>query len=278
MFTRYTLLRALRRLHSLRVSDPIDEDLRGWNWYRPPLRPRAHLGLGVSEVAYGFCPTHRDVWLRRVEGARPEPTKAMAMGSAVHTLFHESARDVARLLASGEAPWDAAARLMEGAERRVRRLLGFDGWAASLYRAFVLAWCSSAAELGSAPWVTEYVVDGSPLGLSKRLRVDAVADAGVVVELKYGSWRDSYPVALAGYALALESFLEAPFDYGIVILVSDVERRPRVDVEPVYIDTHLRTRFIELRDEVIDMLLSRSRPPKPPACPRDCPFRRVCMG
>ncbi|RLG82964.1 MAG: type I-A CRISPR-associated protein Cas4/Csa1 [Thermoprotei archaeon] len=278
MFTRYTLLRALRRLHALRVSDPIDEELRGWNWYSPPLKPRAHLGLGVSELVYGVCPTRRDLWLRRVAGVEPRPTRAMAVGSAVHTLFHESARDVARLLASGETPWDAACRLMVSSEKRVRRLLGFNSWASSLYRAFVLAWCSSAAELGSAPWVTEYSVDGSPLGLSRRLRVDAVADAGVVVELKYGSWRESYPVALAGYAMALESYLETPVDYGVVILVDRVEERPRVEIEPVYIDNHLRNEFLQVRDEAIDMLLTRSEPPRPRTCPRECPFREVCRG
>lgn len=270
--------RSLRRLHALRELGPVPGELRGWSWERRPVRPRWYLGLGVSEVAYRYCPTARDVWLRR-RGVRGRRVDAIEAGRLVHEVFHEASSGLRRLLSQGLPPEEAAARLL-GWGWRGR---GWPRWAVRLYRRLVAALAGEAAGramlggYGWLPWLTEYSVDGSPLGLSSQLRVDALGEAGVVVEVKLGrnGGRD-HEVALAGYALALEAETEAPVDYGVIVYVYDVEREPRIRVKPVYIDGELRTEFLARRDEVAEMLASGREPPRAQACRDTCPFLEVC--
>ena len=280
----YSLGRALRRLHLLRSGDPVDDSLRGWNWFREPLRPRGYLGLSVAEVAYRYCPTRRDVWLRRIVDARPQSTNGMIRGRLVHEVFARSAKRAVRLFFEEYSAEEIAYVLGSEAERVVGEIIGELGVGGDdslvelgvrLYRRFGLYWAGWVEETGSPPWLAEYIVDGSVLGLSRRLRVDALAPF-LIVEVKYGGWRDDYPVALAGYALALESMLEAPVDYGVVVLVDN--KGSRVSVEPVYIGNQPRISFIQYRDELIDMLLSREEPSRPPRCPEACPFTHACRG
>lgn len=258
------LRRALRRLHSEAESDPIPGELRGWSYHSPPVRPRAYLGLGVSEVAYGSVCGWRGLWLRRRGSGAPR-TPAMEAGAVLHEAVHAAARDARLALARGEKPWEAAGRLLNRSRARLR---GRPGWAVEVYRALVTVWLGEAAghELyyggegaGWLPWLTEYRVDGYPLGLSRALRVDALGEAGVVVEVKLGRPQWWHRLALAGYALALESLLEAPVDYGILLAVT-VNGAPRVSVEPVYISPRLREDFLAARDEAVDALLSGVEP------------------
>jgi CRISPR-associated protein Csa1 len=285
VLTLYTISRLLRRLHNLRASDPVEEDLRGWNWFREPLKPRAYLGLGVSEVAYTYCPTRRDVWLRRVVGERGEPSRPMLLGRLIHEVFRESLRSAMRLNYSWMPAEEVGYRLIAGSEAEAERIaskpeyepLGGEAVeiAKRLYRRLAVYWASWMGETGAPPWLAEFNIDGSHLGLSRRLRVDALAPL-LPVEVKYSGWRDDYPIALAGYALALESVVEVPIDYGLVILVNN--GGSSITVEPVYIGNGYRMEFIRRRDEVIDIILSQQDPGKPSRCPRECPFRRICWG
>ncbi len=280
MISTQTLLRALRKVHCLRYGEPIDDDLRGWNWSRPPLKPRAYLDLGVSEIAGGVCPTRRDLWLRRKEGAKAEPTEPMKIGIAVHNTIHRLATELSKLIAKGFSPWDAYAHIHQKVDRIVKEVangISKIDWLKTFAKGVAFAIANMASELGSVP-LTEFVVDGSLLGLSRNLRVDAMFQGAVVVEFKYGASRDSYPLALAGYALALESFLEIPIDVGLVITISNGNgsAEPRVRADPVYISNGLRQSFIEARDEAIDVLLSDSPPQKPLQCNSLCPFKKLC--
>jgi CRISPR-associated protein Csa1 len=275
MLTLSNLGRALKRLQSIRADDPVDEDLRGWNWHKPPVKPRAYLDLSVSEIAYRFCPTKRDLWLRRVRGVKPIVTDAMRKGIAIHEAIHRSAKEIGKAIAIGYTPWRAYEFAISG-WRRVSREVGYvDSYVEEVYRLSAFMWASLSAELNSATPLTEYIVNGSLLGLSKSLRVDALFPGSVVVEFKYGLDRDDYDVALAGYAMALESFLEIPVDYGIVITVNGSDT-PRISFRPVYISNAVRQRFIEARDEAIDIVLSENPPEKPSQCPATCPFREHC--
>jgi len=268
----WSLVRALRKAHAYRGAKPVDEGLRGYRAYEPPLRPRAFLDLTMWDVVYRVCPTRRDLWLRRREGVQLEPSDAMRRGAAIHRAFHETSRAVARAILSGVDPWDA----YEAGARLCSRMCREDPYVRRVCRGFSFLWSSIALELGSPVAVTEMVVDGSPLGMSRYLRVDALFEGSVVVELKYGGFRRDYAVAVAGYAMALESFLEIPIDFGLVITVNGDGSSVRV--YPIYIDDALRQEFIELRDEAIDTLLSDVEPPRPPSCPPTCPFRRACLG
>ena len=186
-------------------------------------------------------------------------------------------------MSRGLPPWEAYYRVYGWSYR-----LGLPGWAVELYRSLALSWAGESAAsmllyggegVGWLPWLSEYRVDGSLLGLSSRLRVDAVDGAGVVVEVKYGRPSRRHAVGLAGYALALESEHEVPYDYGIIVRVSGVPGgRPSLRVEPVFIGGKLRREFLERRDDAVDVLLSGSEPPRPARCPETCVFYSVCNG
>ncbi|BAN89816.1 type I-A CRISPR-associated protein Cas4/Csa1 [Aeropyrum camini] len=276
-----TIRLQLRRLHDIAASNPVSPELRGWRWDSPPVKPKAYLGLGVSEVAYRYCPTYRDLYLRR-RGVRPEITAQVEAGSSIHEAFHRAARGVRGLLMKGYPPWRAAYILLSSS-----RETGLSGAALELYRQLVVMWTGEAAAsqlegrewgVGWLPWLSEYLVDGSAIGLSSRLRVDGLAEAGVVVEIKYGWTGDRHMVGLAGYALALESQLEVPIDYGILVSVRNGGGGLRVSSRPVYIDDVLRTEFIDARDEAIEVLLSGGDPGMPRECPSSCLFYNHCRG
>jgi len=273
-FTRRDLFSSLRRLHRVRSQDPVEEEYRGWNWDRPPLRPRAYLGLGVSEVAYRFCPTMRDVYLRRV-GVEGERNQWLRNGELVHRVFAAASEDVRRELSLGRSGWEAYENLSRRAYARLRSL-GVDArsqrWLVDLYKKLLLRFAADEWSL----YFSEYRVDGSMLGLSRNLRADALIEMGVVLEVKLGRPHESYRRALAGYALALEANYEVPVDYGILLYVTVSGDRVGFSWEPVYVSTHLRSEFVEARDEVVDMLVSGREPPRAPACPETCPFRGVC--
>lgn len=269
----WVIRRSLRRLHEVRELDPIPGELRGWSWDKPPVKPRAYLGLGVSEVAYASQCGYRELWLRRRKGVRVEQSEHMRRGAIIHEVFHRASLDL-RSIAGRRLDWASIRRLCDRAEARLRDL-GSERWAVELYRKLVLMWAgeSIAAEmtnggpgLGWLPWLTEYRVDGSLLGLSRQLRVDAVGEMGLLVEIKYGKAMRWHRVALAGYALAVEAYMEIPVDYGVLVHVNGVtEGHATVWVEPIYISPSLRRAFLEARDEAIDVLLSPVEP-QPTQC------------
>ncbi len=287
------LSRVLRRLHYLAARDPIDELYRGWNWDRPPVRPRGLLGLTMGDVVYRYCPVRRDVWLRRVLGVRGRESRAMIIGRIMHTVFHAAYSGFLEASTRTSDPVGIYEYLIQTGRKRLSSMgvPGDDlGWSLKLYRRLALAlsgsasmrmiWHPGSRGFEGMMWLTEHHVDGSMLGLSQNLRVDAYGD-GIVVEIKYGRYMDFQRLALAGYALALEAEYEAPVNYGLLVHVNGLpEGEPSIRVRSYYIDTSMRQRFIEARDEVIDMLMSEREPPKPSRnqCPESCPFYHICWG
>jgi len=289
LFSPHYLSRVVRRLYWLRDRDPVDEELRGWAWDRFPVKPRAYFGLGVSEVASRPCATSRTSWLRRTAGARGGVEKGSPIwwGRVVHELIDAAARDVRELLVDGGmGPHRVYEELSARAWRRAREAGAPDRRAVEFYRSMVMLFTSQylastavrwGPSAGGLPFPTEHRVDGSPLGLSNQLRVDALGESNIVVEFKYGrNDRGRHAVGVAGYALALESELEVPVDFGIIVYISDVGATPKMRMEPVYVDNMLRREFLENRDEVIDVLMRSSPPPKPSSCSASCPLYRVC--
>ena len=258
-----------------RSTDPIDEGLRGWHWYEGPLRPRAFLELSMADAVYRFCPSRRDLWLRRKLGVDGEANDGMRKGLAIHSIFHISSYSVARAIFNGYSVWDA---YEYGYRQCIKSVKNFNSIVdvGKLCKEFSFIWSSMALELGSPIAITEYTVDGSLIGLSKNLRVDALFEGSMIIELKYGSLRRDYMDALAGYAIAMESFLEIPIDFGILMLING--DGTAIKVEPVYIGNDLRKEFVELRDEAIDILLSDIEPVKASNCPSTCPYRKYCGG
>lgn len=116
----WLIRRQVRRLHEVRELDPVPGELRGWSWDKPPVKPRAYLGLGVSEIAYSSQCGFRDLWLRRRKGVKAEVNEHMRVGYMVHEIFHRAARDLRFMVFSNDR-WAVVRRLYDRAWLRVRR-------------------------------------------------------------------------------------------------------------------------------------------------------------
>ncbi|HDD26873.1 MAG TPA: type I-A CRISPR-associated protein Cas4/Csa1 [Acidilobales archaeon] len=281
----YMVAKALRKLHARRSYDGIDEDLRGWNWDRPPLKPRAYLGLSMYDVV-SYCPTKRDVWLRRVKRVHVEPSLPMKVGSLVHEVIHGVSMIARKYLVLNNKPWKLYGVMVEEVSKYLTGLdipEGFEEWFKDFSEYLITqiiseaSWNTVGGSLNSwLPWISEVRVDGSYLGLSKNLRIDAVMEGGLVIDFKVGKPNDIHKVMLAGYAMVLESNVELPIDYGMIIYINNVGGIPRISLEPIYLSSDLRKDFIDYRDDTIDMLLSDYEPKPAGQCPDSCPFKSIC--
>jgi len=278
---RSQIVRQLRRLHSYRASDPIEEELRGWNYHMPPIKPRRYFSLSMSDVAYKYCLTKRDVYLRKVLKVQGEQKPALALGQAVHDVIKHVSDDLTKLSASGLKPWDALEVLFMKSRKVAREVCPqqFIKYCEEVYKAYALDILSDTSDSTSfLPVISEFKVDGSPLGLSPRLSVDAIVQLSFVVEFKVGSIQEFHKLALAGYALALESALELPIDFGALIYVNGINSSPEFKLEVSYISPDLRKEFLDARDEIIDMLSQEKDPGMPVTCSPSCPFLSYCRG
>ena len=287
------LTRVLRRLHYQLESDPIEDEWRGWRWDQPPLRPRAYFGLSMGDVVSRYCSTKRDVWLKHIKKAK-QPViihRQLNIGLIIHDIFHLANKLFLEASVQYDDPSEVYDYMVKNGMAEFKKrgidLVG-EPWAWSLYRKIVHSYVGSMAlrtiwHPGSRGyegllWLTEHHIDGSMLGLSQNLRVDAYGE-GIVVEIKYGRPMDFHRLALAGYALVLEANYEVPVNYGLIIYVNGIpDYSPRISVKPYYLSTSLRRFFIDERDEVIDLLLSEKEPPRPLECPESCPYYKVCRG
>ena len=126
------------------------------------------------------------------------------------------------------------------------------------------------------PMDVERVVDGSLLGLSKELRIDIFTDRRVIADIKTGDVREFHKYSLAGYALALESSLEIPIDYGMITYLSVDRDLVKISNMTYFIGDELRREFLEIRDEVFNIIHKGEDPGKPPQCPRYCIYYNIC--
>jgi len=212
---------------------------RGWDWAL--VQPRHRARPSVSDVT-SPCPTKRDVYLRKVAGVRAE-NRAMSRGKEVHEAFM--------------APFKGEERDYE--DPLLRRV----------YEEGKLR--KAEAEAEGIPVSVEPEIPGSPIGLSSVLRPDFLVGF-IPVEVVYGNGLERKKLAVTGYALALESWTGHPVDAAVVISVT--EKRTYWNL--VRIHEGLRKKFLEMRDEVANMLAEGDDPGPADECPSTCPFREVC--
>ena len=264
----------------------VSEELRGWNWDKPPLQPvHETVRLGVAEVADLYCPTGRDVYLQRSLQIRQEPSEAMRRGQALHDVVSTVVTEAKRALYRGgiegwktalervapPADLDAAARALW--EFEVRRVTARVEEVLSRHPGVGVDGLVSLA----VPVVVEMRLDGSPLGLSSQLRADAVMlGEPLVFDVKFGEPKDFHVLSLAGYALVLEALLEQPVNVGCLVYARFDGSRWSLEREFHLLDEAVRQWFLEVRDEKQEMVFSERDPGVPGHCPRDCPFFGVC--
>ena len=284
--------------------DPVSDMWRGWSWDRPPIEPPYDdITLSIYEVAGQYCESGRDIYLRRVEGIRRPPNPRMLRGYVLHRVVEEVVtrakvivysegrvpgqflierlmEDSKNVISKILEPLDLSKESKEQLKRRALSLWRFETWqiGANLDRV-----SSSHREMGldalaniAIPFVVEHKLDGSFLGLSGELRVDAIS-MGVVLDLKTGQKSPFQELYTTGYALVLEALNEIPYDVGcLVTLDFTPQESPIIKRWFHLIDEPLRQQFIEERDEKMRIVAEQEDPGVSKSCPPDCPYSDVC--
>lgn len=284
--------RELKRLRAAGVE--ASEELRGWRWDSPPISPPPYrIRLYMSEVVNGYCDSRRDLYLRRVLRVEARPTPSMKWGAYLHEILRRSLSELRRIIADGVTEGEELLSVFdaEAVVRKAAEAVEFEPNSKGVKLAKFIA-IQTAAELDEiasrsrhldpeslahrvVPILAEYAIDGSPLGLTF-LKVDALM-YDVVLEVKVGGELEAHSVALAGYAMALESDVELPVDYGLLVYVN-VNHRVSIRVRPVLIGDAIRRQFLEARDEAMDLVESGKDPGLAARCVDSCPFFYYCHG
>jgi len=79
-----------KRLSLLRdqlAERPVSEEVRGWSYSQPPVRPPSPAALTVSELAARYCDTLRDIYLHRVKRVEQPTTTKLVRGAVLHEVI-----------------------------------------------------------------------------------------------------------------------------------------------------------------------------------------------
>ncbi|RLJ01222.1 MAG: type I-A CRISPR-associated protein Cas4/Csa1 [Candidatus Aenigmatarchaeota archaeon] len=303
----------LRLARRYREHVGISEELRGWNWDSPPVEPPVReLGLAISDIAGRYCPSMRDMFVKYVLGFSPRPNMRMLVGRVYHQVMQDCVETVKKFIyensvVDGHTIYTGVIKELEDRIRNLveRELLlcsdEIDDLfvrkvverALNLWRFLALKYSSAIDELRSShkgigldslvsraiPQVAEYRVDGTRLGLSSNLSVDVFAPTYMVIEYKTGAKKEFHRLATTGYALALESELEVEVNMGVILYIWFDERNlPLISYDYHFIGDELRRRFLDTRDEIMEIIEHARDPGIPPSCYKWCPYLGVCKS
>jgi len=291
MFVKSVLLRDVQALRN--IKGPISESLRGWNFERSPVRPPLmDVKVSVSAIANSTCPMMRDIYLRHVERKQPGDNSATILGKKVHAIFRTIADDARSIVGSGTAEEvedlfltliARSKEILKDEDIRLRRLyekLAFRiAYACERFLEEQTAGQTLKDALNAVlPSSFEYRINGGPVGLSEGIHVDAMI-WGVPIEIKLGKEKDKHKIALVGYAMAIEASEGYPVDFGILVnVIMNNGNTIRIKDKIVYLDDELRSLFIELRDEALEVIASGTDPGIPEKCDESCYFYEICHG
>lgn len=282
----------------------IHEELRGWNWYSPPLSPVYDLKLALYEVANNYCPTNRDLYLRRVHGFKPSPSLAMVQGAAIHDTLVQVLVRAKRIIyekgvANYQAILDEISRPFAPDLSVYQKKLHKKDFEDLQNKASIIAAFEAARIAGriqeilvkqpyigedslvalAIPVVVEQKLDGSFLGLSSNLSADAFTfSEPMILDLKFGKPQKFHRLSTTGYALVMEAVYEFPVNLGCIVYAEFNNGRLLLKKDIHIIDDELRQWFIEERDEKMRMIYEEIDPGLAETCYETCPYYSVCRG
>lgn len=288
----------------------ISEELRGWSWNKSSrLKGNLDIRLPVSEVTHRYCPTYRDIYLKRV-AKTPAPVSVKTVrGLLYHKIFQEASIKIKQFIylnqfiSGAEMLSEYLPNLSQNLDKMLNRieqsselkeeekeLLIREGYI--LYRYLLV---QAAARIDSAlsryphmsleslaneviPSISEKKVDGSLLGFSKELSVDIYTPQNAIADIKTGEQRSFHRHSLAAYALCIEASENVAIDFGLLIYVKiDLDKQvPLFNVDAFIIGDELRLEAIEYRDKSQEILIIGKDPGKPAICPEYCPYFSYC--
>ena len=256
-------------------ANPVPEELRGWNWHTPPLKPYYDIKLPMYLICSTYCKTARDVYLTVVEKKKGEEDLNIRLGRAVHETVARAIREAKKL--NFNAKPEIKDEAVEDAVNMV-----WDYTMTACRSAFLKAkaeqpYASEEDVIStSIPFLVEHRMDGSLLGCSGIIAVDCYDYLhNIVFDVKVSS--TSARLYTVGYALVIESLYEIPVDIGCTVSISFREDRMSITKDIYYIDANLRSWWIEERDKKAEIVYEQTDPGKPDECNPRCMFRNVCL-
>ena len=301
--------RKLKLLRQEFTEKATIEELRGWNYDKPPIQPLSRsIKFGVSELAGRYCETLRDIYLKKVLGLKPPPNVKMIRGIALHETIKDAISDVKKFIYNNQnatgtelvieflpkaerAGWDAASKAelsINILEQNQKDELVKE--CASFYNFLII---QAAAKFDYAlskyphaepdsivsvavPPVTERKVDGTLVGLASELSVDMYTPYNAIIDFKTGEIRHFHPLTAAGYALAIESEENIPIDFGFIVYIKFEKKVPSFTIRYFVVGDELRREFLEVRDEAFEIVDSGRDPGISNKCQDFCPYYQLC--
>jgi CRISPR-associated protein Csa1 len=282
----------INRVQPLAREVGVSPELRGWNWWREPLKPYYPERISMFAVCGRFCETARDVYWLYVERRSVKRTREILLGASAHNLlefvFSEARRGNfglrfeewwARELEHRRAEFEGAESFRECLEPLWELCLSQARAAYEEVRASH-PYASEQDVLATAlPFLVEHKLSGSLLGLSGTLSVDCYDYLRhIIFDVKVGGpRRDFYRLYPTGYALVFESLYEVPVDVGCSVLVNFRDGRVVVERDIFFINDDLRNWWLEERDRKLELVAQRRDPGRARECPQSCMFAEVCQ-
>ncbi len=293
----------LRRILPQARQRDIAPELRGWNWDKPPLSPIYDtVKLGVADIANNYCPSNRDLYLRRVMGIKTPANRPMLEGGLLHDMLCRmiiaikrviylhgvsclkqldtldrndffnvldradgvlSPEDISVIKTKMEVLWEYEYHSIYNRMQNVLAVQPHIG--------------PDALVALALPVTVEQKLNGSFLGLSAHLSVDAfVFSEPMVVDIKFGKKEKFHNLSVTGYALVMESLYEYPINAGCIVYPSFAGDRLTIERDFCFIDDELRQWFVEERDERMRMVHEEIDPGLAQQCPEICSLWQEC--
>jgi len=280
----------VRKLRPASRERGVSEQMRGWSWNEPPLKPYYDVKLPMYVVCGKYCPTDRDVYIRYVLKEKGTPTIPMVMGAAMHKTVEAAYACVKQGSDTSFEQWygslsiDRTREFSEDARRYAQMVWNHVVVNARSSISTSLASQPYATEEDvlstSVPFLVEHRITGELLGLSGILSVDCYDYMrSIMFDLKVGvkpSSMDFYKLYPTGYALVFESVYEVPVDIGCTVFLNFSRERIVIQRELFHIGDELRSWWLEERDRKAEIVAEGHDPGIAPQCKRACMFEDVC--
>ena len=293
----------LRRVLPQARQHDIAPELRGWNWDKPPLSPiYDNVKLGVAEIANNYCPTNRDLYLRRVMGIKTSANRPMLEGGLLHDMLCRMIIAIKRTIYQQDTDClkqlgrldtnefftglNTASVVLSPEDINIIKTKMQVLWEYEYHSIYnrmqnVLAVQPhigpDALVALALPVTVEQKLNGSFLGLSAHLSADAfIFSEPMVVDIKFGKKQKFRHLSITGYALVMESLYEYPVNAGCVVYPAFNGDRLTIERDFCLIDDELRQWFIEERDERMRMVHEEIDPGLAQQCPEICSLWQEC--
>ncbi len=221
----------------------VSDELRGWNWNRPPLENIYCQPLTLCEIANQYCETGRDLFMKKVEMIKVEPNYKIQEEIHLNKILNHLITCTKRAIYKNEIKdiekaMDEISRinvdfvnfmvesfdesLKQELEDKIKTIWDFESKRICFRIQEILAKHPDIEEdslvAQAIPVTVEHRLDGSFIGLNNYLSVDAFSfTESMLFEVKYEEPKLFHRLLVTGHALAMEALSSFPVNIGCIV-------------------------------------------------------------